>query len=148
MIYTLGIIFSENFEKVLLIKKTKPDWQKGNYNFPGGKLEKEEDIFDCVKREIFEECNINTLKGRWHYIGQIINENLEYSVEILTYIYRKIDGKVLSPTEEKNKWFNINHLPKNIVSNLSWLVPFAKNWWIQGNHDNLSFGTFEYAKGD
>lgn len=35
-------------------------------------------------------------------------------------------------------------LSDNIISNLSWLIPFAKNFWRQGNHDRLCFGQFNY----
>ena len=37
--YTVGFVFSEGFKSVLLIRKTKPDWQAGLMNGVGGEAE-------------------------------------------------------------------------------------------------------------
>lgn len=48
---------------VLLIKRKNPPYQ-GMYGFPGGFLEENETIWDCAKRELKEETNVDvfTLK--------------------------------------------------------------------------------------
>jgi ADP-ribose pyrophosphatase YjhB (NUDIX family) len=43
--------------KVLLVKETKTV-AKERWNFPGGKLEQGESVFDCAKRETLEEAGI------------------------------------------------------------------------------------------
>jgi len=39
--YCLGFAFYRSRRKVVLIRKTKPDWQRGKLNGVGGKIEAE-----------------------------------------------------------------------------------------------------------
>jgi hypothetical protein len=48
-------------------------------------------------------------------------------------------------TDEYLVWQDLDNLPSNMISNLTWLIPFALNIWRQGNVDNLNFGTFIYT---
>lgn len=41
---------------VLLVEKDKPEWQKGRFNLPGGKIEEGESPEQAALREIFEEA--------------------------------------------------------------------------------------------
>jgi 8-oxo-dGTP diphosphatase len=40
--YVVGFLFNEGKTKVVLIKKNRPDWQKGYFNGVGGKIEGDE----------------------------------------------------------------------------------------------------------
>lgn len=143
--YTIGIIFNMDLTNVLLIHKLKPEWQKGKLNFPGGKIEPKEWPVDCVVREIFEECALNTKAIDWNYIGEIENKQRDYRVDIFTTVHRfEKHGRPISQTDELIAWYPVNQLPDNIISNLCFLVPFALNWWVQGNIDTLNFATFNY----
>ena len=148
--YTIGILFRNNFSEVALILKNRPKWQAGKYNFPGGHVEENEDFNDCVRREFKEECNIISRRSDWSHIGKIfniipdINSSENYTLEILTSIYRSDMGELKTMEDQEVEWFKCNELPENIISNLIWLIPFAKNWLLQGNIDRLVFGTFEY----
>jgi 8-oxo-dGTP diphosphatase len=137
--YTIGICFDNNLENIVLILKNRPEWQKGKYNFPGGHTEENEIGIDCIIREFREECNIITKD--WIHIGNIKNKD-NYIVEIFTLMQNFKNIKTM--TDEKIEIFNINNLPTNIISNLNYLIPFAFNFWRQGNLDTLIFGTFEY----
>lgn len=53
--YVVGFLFSPDLEKVVLIRKTHPDWQKGLLNGPGGKVEDGETPYDAMVREFKEE---------------------------------------------------------------------------------------------
>jgi len=141
--YTIGALFTPDFTKVLLILKTKPNWQAGKYNFPGGSIEKGESANDCVSREFLEETGVSISPEQWTYIGRIKNPS-NYYVEIFTSICYNPE-RVESLTDEKCEWVECNNLPENIISNISWLVPFAKNIWQQGNADGLKYGVFEYS---
>lgn len=141
--YTIGALFTPDFENVLLIKKTKPEWQKGKLNFPGGSIEENETAHECIAREFKEETDLDIPIPNWNHIGQILAEN--YSVQYLTSIYYpELNGQVKDVTDEKLQWVKVNDLPNNIISNLHWLIPFAINIWTQGNHDRLTFGQFNY----
>jgi len=61
---TLGYILSKDKQKVLLVNrnKRKNDTHLGKYNGLGGKMEKNESITTCMKREIKEEAGIDCIK--------------------------------------------------------------------------------------
>lgn len=63
IIGTLGYVMSPDRKKVLLIHRIarKSDDHHGKYNGLGGKMEPQEDIATCMKREIYEEANIECL---------------------------------------------------------------------------------------
>lgn len=142
--YTIGALFTPDFRRVLLILKTKPKWQAGKFNLPGGSIEEGEDCFQCVAREFKEETNIDIPDKDWDYIGRIENQS-NYYVDFLTSIYHEdIHGVTKKLTEEQPVWANTDALPDNVISNLHWLIPFAKNIHNQGNADSLTFGEFNY----
>ena len=142
--YTIGALFTPDFEKVLLIEKQRPDWQKGRLNFPGGHIEEGETGSECISREFNEEANVLIKPLDWYYIGMIENEG-EYLVEFFTAIYKEEEhGKVQSLTNEELHWVYCADLPDKVISNLRWLVPFAMNFYNKGNSDNLVFGHFMY----
>jgi 8-oxo-dGTP diphosphatase len=57
---TLGYVFSPDGRRVLLVHRTaRPDDpHSGKYNGLGGKVEPDEDVAACMKREIREEAGI------------------------------------------------------------------------------------------
>lgn len=58
---TLGYIFSPDRSRVLLVHRTArgpADPHYGKFNGLGGKLERDEDVFACLRRELFEEAGI------------------------------------------------------------------------------------------
>ena len=146
--YTIGILLNQEYTRVLLIQKTKPAWQKGKFNFPGGHIEPGEHPAECVSREFKEETNLDIPAREWSSIGDI--ENLtgdQYAVAIYASIYDpKKHGEVKSLTEEKALWFRISdlHILSPLISNVPWLTHFAINFYAQGNKDKLVFGKFTY----
>ena len=58
----VAIILNKNKE-VLISLRAKDVHQGGLWEFPGGKLEKNESVYDALKREIYEELNISILKA-------------------------------------------------------------------------------------
>ncbi|MEL4505122.1 8-oxo-dGTP diphosphatase [Luteococcus sp. H138] len=57
---TLGFVLHPDGERVLMVHRTaRPgDEQLGKYNGLGGKLERDEDIVECLRRELREEAQI------------------------------------------------------------------------------------------
>lgn len=144
--YTIGMLYTEDFQKVLLIKKTKPQWQAGNYNFPGGKVEPGEPPRISVSREFREETNLKIPSHVWKAVGSIYNGDSGYRVLIFAGIYKpEIHGETISLTDELTAWYQCAFLPKNIITNLNWLVPLGANYLAQGNNpDKINFVTVDY----
>lgn len=53
--YCIAFVFTNDYEKVLLVKKEKPEWQKGLWNGVGGKLKPNELPVEGMNREFAEE---------------------------------------------------------------------------------------------
>lgn len=146
--YTIGALFPPDLSRIVLIKKSKPDWQKGKWNLPGGKTETNETPQQCISREFWEETGLVVLPIEWKYIGRIQNDTGKdkYSVDFLTAIIVG-DQSIIIDEEEQARWFRLGSYSLRtapLISNLDWLIPFALNFHEQGNHDKLIFGTFNY----
>ena len=57
---TLGYVLSPNRKNVLMVHRNarKDDQHLGKYNGLGGKMENDEDVVECMRREIREEANL------------------------------------------------------------------------------------------
>ena len=62
-------------DRLLLIKSRIPQTGEICWVPPGGGVEGEESVFDCARRETFEEAGIAVELGRVVYWGQFIDEH-------------------------------------------------------------------------
>ncbi|MEK7541973.1 MAG: NUDIX domain-containing protein [Patescibacteria group bacterium] len=131
--YTLGFIFTPEFNRVLLIHKTKPEWQAGKINGIGGKIEEGESPLECIVREVREEAGLATAADKWIYLGEMGSDM--WRVYVFATVYRGCMDDAKSPDEEKVEWFDPAALPGNIINNLTWLVPLAL--------DKMRYGEFQ-----
>ncbi|MGB3223192.1 MAG: 8-oxo-dGTP diphosphatase [Desulforhopalus sp.] len=75
IVATLGYILSSDRKKTLLVHRNKrpEDQHLGKYNGLGGKMLPNEDIYQCLIREIYEEANIicdtAVLRGTINWTG-------------------------------------------------------------------------------
>jgi 8-oxo-dGTP diphosphatase len=121
--YSLGFIFSKDLENVLLIHKQHPDWQKGKLNGIGGKIESGETPKECIVREVKEECNLEISLVKWQTVGRLHSTDFETHVFYSIYQHSMFDAKTI--TDEEIEWINCQTLPKNCISNLTWLIPLC-----------------------
>lgn len=118
--YVVGFLFSDSRDRVALIEKKKPDWQRGKLNGIGGKMEGDELPLDAMCREFKEEtgadvwwwqpfCVLNFRGGAIHFFqatGDIdALESME--AEVVTIVA-------------------VADLPElRTIPNLRWLIPLA-----------------------
>lgn len=131
--YVLGFIFDQNKEKVLLIRKERPEWQAGYWNGIGGKIEMYsakngvvyESPLEAMKRECKEETNWNynwkhcvtfVCSGGTVFVYKAISEykSLERGGE--TIIFKQME-------EEKLEIWRLDSLPDKMMKNLKWIIP-------------------------
>lgn len=55
--YVVTFLFTTSMDKVWMVEKQKPEWQKGCLNGIGGKIEKDELPKEAAIRELKEEAN-------------------------------------------------------------------------------------------
>lgn len=141
--YVLGFIFDQNLDKVLLIKKNRPDFQKGKLNGIGGSIELNETALEAMRRETKEECGLDIKE--WVNFGKLFNPNLEYDIELFytvtneIYNFKQIEDEKVSiydlndyyPSDafrgrlgypNKNYYKNLNRM-----INIDWMIIMILN---------------------
>lgn len=101
---TLAYIFSKN--RILLGTK-KYGEAKGKLNGFGGKIEeKDKDIFDAVKREVFEETNL--VISEPELCGRLIFNHRKQKKKGVVYLFKIYDftGDIKESDEMTVKWFD------------------------------------------
>ena len=121
--YVLGLSFSKLGGWVLLIEKTKPEWQKGLYNGIGGKVEPFEKFIDAMVREYFEETGIQTKPEDWTELGQLDGTGWVVAVY---YMFSDVVHEAKTTTEEVVQLVPACELDRyHVVPNLQWLIPMC-----------------------
>ena len=106
-------------ETVLLTRRKQGKKLAGYWEFPGGKIEENETVQECLEREIHEELNINIKAGKRivsniHIHPHGVIELIALEAKIVSGITLGKDAQVRSPASLKD---NI----KNKISLLSTL---------------------------
>jgi 8-oxo-dGTP diphosphatase len=125
--YTVGFCFSPSLEEVVLIRKAKPDWQKGKLNGVGGSFEEGEDMFQCMEREFKEETTIEQ-KGWQHFAtGWYDCHQGSCAVHYLVSRFEARHHFIPRMPIEQPDWYSINLVHTHlIIPNLLWLIPMAE----------------------
>ena len=119
--YVAGFMFSEDKECVALIRKNRPEWQKGMYNGIGGHVDPGEYPIEAMIREFEEEAGV--VHEDWQHFCTL---NGQFGT---VYFYKTTGdlGELRQMTDEMiNKW--PVELPSSLVKvipNLKWLIPLA-----------------------
>jgi 8-oxo-dGTP diphosphatase len=125
--YTLGFLFEHGRERVVLMKKRRPDWQRGKLNGIGGHVEENETPDTCMAREFGEEveCDQEIL---WHGFAMMRGPDWEvfcYRAEAAPGL--KVKAKTDEPIIITSRWTALN-----VVENLPWLIELAKDSMADG----------------
>lgn len=108
---TIGVAIIKNELGQILIDKRLPKGNFGGYwEFPGGKLEADETIQGCIKREIMEELAIEIEVEKNFVTIEYIYSELKLTLEV--YECRHLKG-VPQPIEcEEIRWVNLEELDR------------------------------------
>jgi 8-oxo-dGTP diphosphatase len=126
--WVAGFCFSDN-EHVFLIKKAKPEWQKGKLNGVGGKVEAGESPIEAMHREWAEEtgaskqdwwpfCTLDWKGGRVYFYA--CSSNQEGPLGGGRFAKFNREGEEPVECYEIKDW-----LFKHTIPNLRWLIPLA-----------------------
>lgn len=119
--YVLGFLFDPSKKDVVLIKKLKPEWQKGKLNGVGGKIEENETPLEAMRREFKEETGGEI--EEWREFLQLSG----HSFIIHTFVAFSLHAYTVKTMEkEKVKVYKVNRLNFNkTIGNLKWIIPLA-----------------------
>lgn len=118
----IGVMILDD-NKVLLGHRSKDEKDTGGifeidcWTLPGGKQEYFETFFECAKREVKEETNLEI--GELKLFGAADDIQPDRHYISLHIIAKKHSGelKVMEPTKEDRwEWFDLDKLPQNLYS--------------------------------
>ena len=115
--YVCGFLFCTSKERVLLIRKRRPDWQVGKLNGVGGKIESGESPLDAMKREFAEEAGLEITE--WQEVLEVTGD------EWRGHFFRtfgEIDA-ARAMTDEQLEIHTVRLLPSDTIPNLRWMIP-------------------------
>lgn len=126
--YVCGFLFDYNDKRVVLIRKNKPEWQKGRLNGVGGKIEPGEVPLQAMRREFMEEAGlwINDWKPTITLTG---HNNGGWIVHF--FCAQGPVDEVKTKTDEKVEIVPARDLPQDVIYNLRWLIPLCLEDGIQ-----------------
>jgi 8-oxo-dGTP diphosphatase len=124
--YTVGFAFNQNLSRVILIRKNRPESQKGRLNGIGGKIELGESPIGCMIREFFEETGAMTIADHWYQF----HYERHPSGTCLYFFAAKLQGFLFdaarSTTDEQLEIYDPSRMAfSSTMYNLSYLVPMA-----------------------
>jgi 8-oxo-dGTP diphosphatase len=119
--YSVGFLFND--DQVVLIKKNRPDWQKGKLNGVGGHVEQGETFEQCIEREFEEETGVRVTG--WNQF--VTMDFPEAEIAFFTKYDPDASYAVVTMTDETVHRIEVYDLENyNVIDNLKWLVPFAQ----------------------
>lgn len=125
--YCLGFAFDSELKHVCLIRKLRPDWQKGKLNGIGGHLEGAEGGKIGMSREFKEETGVEVEPNRWKPLTMI---TMLDSVNKIWCYYTVLNipefEHVKTQTDEEVVKYHLQALKYHkYIPNLDWLIPLA-----------------------
>lgn len=120
--YTLGFVFTPGLKEILLISRGEHKYHSHKSNGLGGKIIIGESPVECVIREVKEEAGLETKEQDWKFMG-VIN-GISWKVWVFSSVVDKKE-QFSAIKEGTLAYYPITSLPENIVSNLSWIIPFC-----------------------
>lgn len=103
---TAAIIIEDN--KVLLTRRAPGEKLAGMWEFPGGKVESNESLYECVTRELKEELSLDVKTDR--IITRSIYNYDHGEFEIIAISVIIIDGELQLSVHDKACWVTFNEL--------------------------------------
>jgi 8-oxo-dGTP diphosphatase len=121
--YVVGLLFSTSRDRVVLIRKLRPERLMGRWNGVGGKVESGEDPIHALHREFEEETGVATHHLEWHEFAR-----LERDASVVWFFSATGDviDSVRTERDEEVRVFRIASLPRSIVADLRWILPLAR----------------------
>lgn len=119
-------------EKILIAKRNPTGDMGGRWEFPGGKVELNEDVIFAIKREMKEEFGVDVKVGQEITKGTFIHQNQENLLLVYEVFFPTENTNEFSLTEHTEcKWIDYKEI-KNLCfvdSDLSVLQDVIK--WIE-----------------
>lgn len=134
--YVVGFLFDPSLRRVVLIRKTKPQWQAGKWNGVGGKIESGEQPYNAMCREFFEETGMVVADWKEFCIltGVEFRDNKRIEQDFAVYFFVSVVnqiGDAKTQGDETVENWCLDDVGRIIptVYHLPWLLPMAIGYW-------------------
>lgn len=133
--YVVGYIFDMN-NKVALIQKERPDWQKGRLNGIGGKIEPGEKPIEAMIREFKEETGVSY--EHWDNMITLEDKEGTYRLHVFhSYTFNLYDLNLKTTTDEEVAIYSINKLnDSHILPSALWMIHMCRDDGARGVYIN------------
>ncbi len=101
-------VFVEN-GLILVARRAPGQHLEYKWEFPGGKVEKNETPEECLRRELKEELGVNVEVE--DYVGESIFSYPDKDIRLLAYHVKVISGDFSLSVHDKITWVKIHDLP-------------------------------------
>ncbi len=119
----VGFAFTADRGSVILIRKERPEWQKGKLNGVGGHIEQGEHPNKAMTREFEEETGVHVKAERWTRV--VMMEGHDWHVTFYKCGLTNLDRHhIQTMTDEKVVEVQCD-IPKGMIQNLTWLLPLC-----------------------
>jgi mutator protein MutT len=103
----VAVIWNEPGQ-ILIDKRRKQGLHGGFWEFPGGKIEPGETIFDCIEREIMEELGIVIEVGA--SLMTIEHDYTKFTVTLCVHNCRYVSGEPQTLECDEIRWVTLDEL--------------------------------------
>jgi len=118
-----GFLFSEDHERVALIRKKRPAFHAGMLNGIGGHVEANESFAEAMTREFREETGVHVTTWKPFLNLQVAGWAVHFFRAASDIVY-----KVKTNTDEDVGLYWTNNIRVlHVVPNLRWIIPMALN---------------------
>lgn len=108
-------------KKQICLAEKKRGFRTGRWNGSGGKLEGNESIEQCIRRETFEELRVRIIDLK--FVGCVVHNNPDIVYVVHTFICTKWNGEPEETEELRPYWVDLDSIPyeKMGVTSIRWL---------------------------
>ncbi|KEI35812.1 mutator mutT protein (7,8-dihydro-8-oxoguanine-triphosphatase) [Francisella sp. W12-1067] len=107
----IGIILDDKSSKVYITLRQKHQTYFNYWEFPGGKVEKDETFVECIKRELYEEVGILAKSINNFFKKKYVNrDGVEVSLEF--FIIDKFENKPYPKENQQLELVEISELKR------------------------------------
>lgn len=100
--------------KVLLVRRRHMP-EKGKWAIPGGRIEDNETVEECLKRELREEIGVDVAPIRLFGVYSK-PERDPRGIISLVYLVQRINGELKAGSDaDEVRWFDLSTLPENLA---------------------------------
>ena len=107
-IFVVAGIFINQDKSILLAQRSAEKSFPSQWEFPGGKIEEGENSESALRRELFEELNIEVDKMK--LFDSVIHEYELFRANIEFYLVNQWSGKMLNKEGQNLNWKKLNDL--------------------------------------